>query len=81
MGGRRYAHTRGNRGDLDYGISVTYPALEAYAALGRYGQMILVAPELDLVVVTTAEMDNHDEIFRLIKHSSARCAGIHSRVN
>ena len=55
-------------GALGYGYQWwTYPALAAYAALGRYGQMILVAPELDLVVVTTAEMDNHDEIFRLIK--------------
>ena len=55
-------------GDLDYGYQWwTYPALKAYAALGRYGQMIMVIPRLDLVVVTTAEMDNHDQIFRLVE--------------
>ncbi len=45
----------------------THPTLAAYMALGRYGQTIFVMPELDLIVVTTAEMDNHDEIFRLIE--------------
>jgi CubicO group peptidase (beta-lactamase class C family) len=55
-------------GDLDYGYQWwIYPSLEGYAALGLYGQMILVIPESDLVVVTTAQMDSHDEIFRLVR--------------
>jgi CubicO group peptidase (beta-lactamase class C family) len=55
-------------GDLDYGYQWwTYPSLAAYTALGRGGQTIFVVPELDLIVVTTAGMDNHDEIFRLIQ--------------
>jgi CubicO group peptidase (beta-lactamase class C family) len=55
--------------DLDYGYQWwTYSALGAYMALGRYGQTILVIPELDLIVVTTAQMDNHDEIFNLVQH-------------
>jgi CubicO group peptidase (beta-lactamase class C family) len=55
-------------GDLGYGYQWwTYPSLEAYTALGLGGQTIFVIPELDLIVVTTAEMNNHDEIFRLIK--------------
>jgi CubicO group peptidase (beta-lactamase class C family) len=55
-------------GDLGYGYQWwTYPSLAAYTALGRYGQTIFVVPESDLVIVTTAEMDNHDEIFRLIE--------------
>ncbi len=55
-------------GDLDYGYQWwTYPSLEAYTALGRGGQTIFVVPKLNLIVVTTAEMDNHDEIFKLIQ--------------
>ncbi len=55
-------------GDLDYGYQWwTYPSLAAYTALGRFGQMIFVVPELDLIVVTTAEMDSHDELFQLIQ--------------
>ena len=54
--------------DLGYGYQWwTYPSLEAYAALGRYGQTIFVIPKSDLVIVTTAGMDNHDEIFQLIE--------------
>jgi CubicO group peptidase (beta-lactamase class C family) len=54
--------------DLDYGYQWwTYPALAAYAALGRYGQTIFVVPELDLIVVTTAELDSHDEVFQIIR--------------
>jgi len=57
-------------GDLGYGYQWwTYPSLEAYTALGRYGQTIFVIPESDLIVVTTAGMeDNHDGIFELIEH-------------
>jgi CubicO group peptidase (beta-lactamase class C family) len=43
------------------------PRLGAYMALGRYGQTIYVVPEADLIVVTTAGLENHDEIFRLIE--------------
>ncbi len=54
-------------GRLGYGYQWwIYDTHGAYAALGRYGQMIWVCPELDLVVVTTAQMDNHDPIFNLI---------------
>ncbi len=38
-----------------------------YAALGRFGQTILVVTDLDLVVVTTAQVDNHNPIFRLVE--------------
>jgi len=55
-------------GDLDYGYQWwTYPSLEAYTALGLGGQTIFVVPKLNLIVVTTAELDNHDEIFGLIQ--------------
>jgi CubicO group peptidase (beta-lactamase class C family) len=54
-------------GDLGYGYQWwTYPTHSAYTALGRYGQTIFVLPEQDIVVVTTAEIDGHDEIFDLI---------------
>ena len=55
-------------GPLGYGYQWwTYPKWGAYAALGRYGQMIFVIPDLDLIVVTTAAADGHDAIFRLIE--------------
>lgn len=55
-------------GDLGYGYQWwTDPALGAYAALGREGQMIFVVPGDDLVIVTTAKMDSHEEIFELIE--------------
>jgi hypothetical protein len=41
--------------------------LGAYAALGRYGQTIFVVPDLQLVIVTTAEVDGHEAIFELIE--------------
>jgi CubicO group peptidase (beta-lactamase class C family) len=54
--------------DLGYGYQWwTYPSLEAFAALGLYGQTVFVIPGSDLVIVTTAKMDNHDEIFGLIE--------------
>jgi CubicO group peptidase (beta-lactamase class C family) len=60
-------HTPGD-GSLGYGYQWwTYPSLEAYTALGRYGQTIFVIPRLDLVIVTTAQIDNHDPIFELIE--------------
>ena len=44
-----------------------FPELGGYAALGLYGQTVFVAPEQDLIVVTTAGAQNHDDIFRLIE--------------
>jgi CubicO group peptidase (beta-lactamase class C family) len=53
---------------LGYGYQWwTYPSLKAYTALGRGGQTIFVIPEKDLIVVTTAELGGHDEIFQLIQ--------------
>ena len=45
----------------------TVPSLSAYEALGRYGQMILVIPGSDLVIVTTAGMENYDGTYQLIE--------------
>ena len=57
-------------GDLGYGYQWwIYPRYNAFAALGRFGQMIFVSPSLDLVVVTTAstsDAQGHDPIFNLI---------------
>ncbi len=56
-------------GDLDYGYQWwIYPSLDAYAALGRYGQTIFVVPRLDLIIVTTANLEDHDPIFGLIEN-------------
>ena len=55
-------------GTLGYGYQWwTYPLLAAYTALGRGGQTIFVIPELDLIIVTTAEMGGHDQVFQLIE--------------
>ena len=55
-------------GELGYGYQWwTYPYLAAYTALGRDGQTIFVIPGSDLVIVTTAAMDGHSEIFQLIE--------------
>jgi CubicO group peptidase (beta-lactamase class C family) len=55
-------------GSLGYGYQWwIYPTLDAYTALGRYGQTIFVIPKLDLIVVTTANMEGHDPIFELIE--------------
>ncbi len=60
-------HT-GTDGNLGYGYQWwTYPTWDAYAALGRYGQTIFVIPQADLVIVTTAALDSHDVIFKLIE--------------
>lgn len=54
-------------GPLGYGYQWwIYPSGNAYAALGRSGQMIFVAPQQNLVVVTTAQLPNHDRIFDLL---------------
>jgi CubicO group peptidase (beta-lactamase class C family) len=66
-------HAPTNPGDLGYGyqwwvypLKGEYARYPAYIALGRYGQAIFVAPALDLIVVTTAQLPNHDAIFNLI---------------
>ena len=41
--------------------------MHAYAALGRDGQTIFVVPDLQLIVVTTAQVDGHEAIFKLIE--------------
>jgi CubicO group peptidase (beta-lactamase class C family) len=67
-----HAHAQAE-GNLDYGYqwwtqsSPASHAAAAYAALGRYGQTIFVVPQFDLVIVTTAQLDNHDAIFQLIE--------------
>ncbi len=54
-------------GRLGYGYQWwLYDTHGAYAALGRYGQTIFVIPDLDIVLVTTAGIPNHDPIFALI---------------
>jgi CubicO group peptidase (beta-lactamase class C family) len=54
-------------GDLGYGYQWwVAPRLGGYAALGRGGQTVFVNPALDLVVVTTANIDGHEAIFDLI---------------
>jgi CubicO group peptidase (beta-lactamase class C family) len=59
---RIQAHT-----NMGYGYQWwIYPDHGAYTALGRYGQTIFVIPDLAMVIVTTAQVDNHDIIFQLI---------------
>jgi CubicO group peptidase (beta-lactamase class C family) len=55
-------------GNLGYGFQWwTYPKYGAYTALGRYGQTIFVVPNLNLVIVTTAQFEGgHDPIYQLI---------------
>jgi CubicO group peptidase (beta-lactamase class C family) len=56
-------------GEMGYGYQWwIYPTHQAFAALGREGQTIFVAPDLNLIVVTTAQIENHDPIFDLIDH-------------
>jgi CubicO group peptidase (beta-lactamase class C family) len=60
----------GTRVGIDYGYMWwTCPSLNAYAALGYDGQTIFVIPNLDLVIVATAQTvgHEHDEIFELIE--------------
>ncbi len=56
-------------GDFGYGYQWwTVPSLNGYSALGRFGQTIFVAPDLNLIVVTTApSLEDHDPIFMLIE--------------
>ncbi len=60
-------HTATDDDELGYGYQWwIYPKDGAYVALGLYGQTIFVAPDLDLIVVTTAGSLDHDQIFPLI---------------
>ena len=53
---------------FDYGYQWwTYPQWDAYTARGRYGQLIFVIPEYDLVVVFTAGMNNDTPLVALIE--------------
>ena len=55
-------------GKLGYGYQWwIYPSLGAYTALGRSGQTIFVVPDLNLIIVTTADVGGHDQIFKLIE--------------
>jgi CubicO group peptidase (beta-lactamase class C family) len=55
-------------GRLGYGYQWwIYPTHHAYAALGHDGQTIFIAPDLNLIIVTTAQMEEgHDPIYGLI---------------
>ena len=56
----------GTNGSLGYGYQWwTYPSLDAYTAIGRDAQLILVMPALDVVAVFTAELDDADVLFEL----------------
>jgi CubicO group peptidase (beta-lactamase class C family) len=72
---RRHTATDSQLG-LGYGYQWwTYPAFGAYAALGRDGQTVFVAPDLQLIVVTTAATDGHEAIFKLIEQYVVPAAG------
>jgi CubicO group peptidase (beta-lactamase class C family) len=55
-------------GDLGYGYQWwIHPRFGGYAALGRGGQMVYVAPEKDLVFVATADDLDHGPLWQLIE--------------
>ena len=61
---------------LGYGYQWwTYPSLQAYTALGLYGQTIFVIPRLDLIVVTTAQLGSHEPVYKLIEDYVVPAAG------
>ena len=45
----------------------THPKFPAYMALGRFGQIVYVNPEKDLVLAMRAQVANHDPIYYLIE--------------
>ena len=58
--------TTGDR--LDYGYQWwVYPALDAYTARGRGGQLIFVIPRLDMVIVFTATMNDDEALLDIIE--------------
>ena len=68
LGGNATRSTSETDGDRDYGYQWwTAPSLGAYMALGLYGPTIVVIPASELVIVTTAQMENHDRIFQLVE--------------
>jgi CubicO group peptidase (beta-lactamase class C family) len=70
MLGRAIVEDRGHisTGDGSYGYQWwVYPDIKAYAANGRYGQMIFVQPASDLVVVFTATIDGDNPELDLIR--------------
>lgn len=61
-------HTGTGGSLLGYGYQWwTVPSLGGYTAMGLYGQAIFVIPGKDLVIVTTAGLDDHDWVFELIE--------------
>lgn len=54
-------------GKLGYGYQWwTHPTYEGYAALGLGGQTVFVVPRQDLIVVTTAGLQGHEPVWKLI---------------
>jgi CubicO group peptidase (beta-lactamase class C family) len=54
-------------GPLGYGYQWwVYPSYGAFTALGMEGQTIFVIPSMDLIIVTTAKIPDHQPIFDLI---------------
>jgi CubicO group peptidase (beta-lactamase class C family) len=54
--------------ELDYGYQWwVYPPLNAYTARGRGGQLIFVMPDLDVVAVFTAEIEDDQPLLALIE--------------
>jgi len=43
------------------------PVHNGYAAIGRFSQLLVVIPDLEIVVIFTADHENHDDLFELIK--------------
>ena len=55
-------------GGVDYAYQWwVYPDSEMYAAQGLYGQKIYVVPDLELVIVFTANMTNTNPIYELVE--------------
>lgn len=44
-----------------------YPSFDAYSAIGLDAQLIVVIPDLEMVVVFTAALDDADALFELIE--------------
>lgn len=58
----------GTGGNVEYGYQWWVdPAVGSYSARGRYGQVVYVVPEKDLVVVVTAQASDDDPIYVLIE--------------
>ena len=64
--GKKHIEVRGRPEDYGYQWW-TYPALNAYTAMGRDAQLIFVMPDRDTVVVFTAKIGDASGLFRLIE--------------